>query len=212
MQPYNPQKTRLANTQHILTQQRGGIRTPVLDYAIGENLRVRQDVDLNVDEGVMSVPAGTVGQVVEVSSDSISVHLGSKLGGFTIGRGEVSRFFDRITKEEAQRMSKPVTEANALVVAPGRKVKVVKYDANIGPNRGPKSPGFGGYESLIGQVGEIQTIFGEIKGVKTYKVNLAQGGQFVLGETELAVLSESVQEDTSAGINYQALRSLGFGY
>jgi hypothetical protein len=194
--------------------QHGGIRSPNVDFSIGENLRVKQDVDLAVDEGVLSVPAGTVGQVVEVSSDSISVDLGNKLGGFSLGRGEVTKYFDRITKEEARQAmgTKPVTEANAVAVTPGRRVRVARYDPVIGPNRGPGSPGLGGYESLVGQLGEIQTVFGTIKGIKTYKVNLVQGGQFVLGETELQVLGESTQKPELKPVDVVALRTLGFGY
>lgn len=193
----NVLQRRLANTTHILGQQRSGSRSPITDYSIGEELTVREDVDVQVDEGVLSVPAGTRAKITNVESQMISLDLGTKLGGFEMTREHVEKYFSRGQVRES------IQEANALAVTPGRKIVVTSYDPTVGPNRGPKSPGHGGYQSLVGQQGEIVTVFGEINGVKTYKVNLVSGGQFVLGETEFDVLSESVKP------NVDALRTLG---
>jgi hypothetical protein len=183
------------------------MRTIRYDYAVGESLRSKQDVDLSVDEGVLSVPSGTVASIVEVGPTTLSLDLGSRLGGFTIDRAEVEKYFDRVPKNESLR------EANAVAVCPGRRVRVVRYDPNIGPNRGPGSPGHGGYETLVGQMGEIQTVFGDIKGIKTFKVNLEKGGQFVLGETELQVLESKTSEKPKLlEPDLHALRTVGYGF
>lgn len=193
----NVLQRRLANTTHILGQQRSGSRSPITDYSIGEELMVREDVDVQVDEGVLSVPAGTRAKITNVEAQMISLDLGTKLGGFEMTREHVEKYFQRGQVRES------IQEANALAVTPGRKIVVTSYDPTIGPNRGPNSPGHGGYQTLVGQQGEIVTVFGEINGIKTYKVSLVSGGQFVLGETEFDVLSESVKP------NMDALRTLG---
>lgn len=195
----NVLQKRLANTVHVLGQNRSGSRSPITDLSIGEELVVREDVDVQVEEGVLSVPSGTKARITNVDSQMVSLDLGTKLGGFEMTREDVSKYFVRgQVKESVQ-----VQEANPDSTTPGRRIVVTKYDPTIGPNRGPNSPGHGGYQTLVGQKGEIVTVFGVINGIKTYKVNLVSGGQFVLGETEFDILAESVQPD------FNALRTLG---
>lgn len=200
----NTQRVRLANTQHMLVSQRGGA-VRALEYKIGERLSLVHGCDLSVDEGMISVPAGAVAVVKENNGINVTLDLGRELGGrYTLPKQEVTKYFERAGTKKTESLE----EANPNVPVQGRRVRVSSYDANLGPNRGPKSPGFGGYESLVGQQGEVQSLFGEIKGVKTYRVNLVSGGQFIFGETELDFLGESVEKKE---IDYVALRGLGFG-
>lgn len=205
----NLQKVRLANTQHMLVSQRGGYRAP--DFRIGESLRLINNVDLTVDEGMISIPAGTIGKVVRKESMNVTVDLGHALGGqFDLPRQEVAKYFEKVTAAEARQMES-IGEANDLHPSPGRRVRVKSYDQNVGINRGPKSPGLGGYQVLVGQEGEVQSIYGLINGVKTYRVNLVQGGQFVFGETELEWLGESAVRKDRPQIDEVALAGLGYG-
>lgn len=197
----NVLQKRMANSVHVLGQNRSGSRTPNYALSIGEELVVREDVDVQVEEGILSVPAGTRAKITNIDPQMVSLDLGQKLGGFEMTREHVEKYFSRgpQVKESIKE------EFNDLGQTPGRRIVVTQYDPKIGPNRGPKSPGMGGYESLVGQKGEIQTVFGVINGVKTYRVNLVSGGQFILGETEFEVLNENV----SPGADMAALRSFG---
>lgn len=218
----NMQQVRLANTSHVLVQQRGGSRVNPNGYAIGEQLRTKQDVDLGVDEGVVSVPQGTVATVRENNSQQVLLDLGESLGKFVMELSDVGKYFEKAPRTESATPNPGrrirLAEANPLVVAPGAYVQVTSYDPKIGPNRGPKSPGFGGYEQLIGKKGQLITVFGEINGVKTYKIQLEQGGEFVLGETEFQPISGVGTQESTEGqpkklqeCDMTALMSLGYG-
>lgn len=206
----NIQQLRLANTQHILTMQRGGARVNPNEYRIGESLRTKQDVDLQVDEAVVTVPSGSVATIRRMhdGASNIVLDLGEALGGeYTIPMGDLTKYFERVPKtESAVKARRSLSEANPTTATPGRLVQITSYDERIGPNRGPKSPGHGGYQSLIGQRGMMNTLFGMINGIKTYKIQLVSGGEFVFAETEFTVLNESAVK-----MNMRALHALGFG-
>lgn len=216
----NMQKVRLQNTSHMLVQNCSGTRLDTRGYAIGEQLRTRQDVDLQVGEGVVSVPKGSVAKVERNNSQELLLDLGESLGKFVLELTAVNTYFERAEKTESKgprNARRVMLESNPTIATPGAYVEITSYDANIGPNRGPKSPGMGGYATLVGQKGQIATIFGEIKGIKTYKIQLMQGGEFVFGETEFRVIrGVGTQESFQGGqhrqdVDEQALMSLGLG-
>ena len=220
----NMQQVRLANTSHVLIAQRGGARgANASGYAIGEELRTIQDVDLQVEEGVVSVAKGTIAKVEKNDSQQLLLNLGEQLGKFVLDLGVVGQFFERSPKiESAPTKRKLIREMrlseNPTTATPGAYIEVTGYDPRIGPNRGPKSPGFGGYQQLIGLRGQMNTLFGEINGVKTYKVQLEKGGEFVLGETEFKVINGVGTQESKADGKYviqetdtHALMGLGYG-
>ena len=280
----NMQKVRLANTQHILQMQRGGARVFEGKYKVGEHLKLTRDCDLSVDEGVLSVPAGSIAVVKECDQMNLTLDLGSALGGkYVLPVQEVSKYFEKHsvkesldevvrlyhhggTSEGTDKQYSPVRktgyqahspekksscpgcgatikgfgwrggdqckacatkgldpsksdkltkesigESNPTVATPFRRVRVARYDPNIGTNRGPKSPGLGGYEVLVGQEGEVTSIYGQINGIKTYRVNLVQGGQFIFGETELVPLGESTVKKPVKKLDESALMGVGYG-
>lgn len=205
----NIQKMRLANTQHALVYQRGGGArfSGVEQYKVGESLKLTQDCDLAVDEGMMSMPAGAIARVTANDGIHVVLDLGEELGGkFHLPKQEVVKYFERYTP-----VRESLDEANPTVATPGRRVRVARYDPVVGTNRGPKSPGLGGYNVLVGQEGEVTSIYGQISGIKTYRVNLVQGGQFVFGETELEWLGESESKRVKKEIDPVALHALGYG-
>jgi hypothetical protein len=251
----NTQQVRLANSNHILVRQRGGasfLRNE--SYAIGEQLRTRNDVDLQVDEGIISVPKGSLATVRENNSQQMLLDLGEGLGKFILDMPSVQKYFERASKTEsvieqstakckcgavlnpgnksgkcgsctsainANRRGKredfQLIEANPTIATPGAYVEVTGYDPRIGNNRGPKSPGLGGYQTLVGLKGQVATIFGEINGVKTFKVQLERGGEFVLGETEFKVVTGIGTQESKENqkklqeCDVHALMSLGYG-
>lgn len=217
----NMQQVRLANSSHVLVQQCGGTRVNPNGYAIGEQLVSRQDVDLSVEEGVVSVPAGTLAKVERNDSQQILLDLGEQLGKFVMEISDVGKYFNRSSKvESATQDNRQVRlhESNPTVAAPGAYVEITGYDEKIGPNRGPKSPGHGGYATLVGKKGQLITVFGQINGIKTYKVQLEQGGEFVFGETEFKVITGVGTQESVEGskkplkeCDTSALMGLGFG-
>lgn len=206
----NTLKLRMANTGHVLALQRGGTRVNPNDYRVGESLVASQDVDLNVDEQIVSVAKHTPAKVVENDGINVTVDFGSALGKFAVPRSEIGKYFTRTRMESSQRSKPNLSEANPTAVAPGRLVQITSYDPTIGPNRGPHSPGHGGYQTLVGQRGTLVTVFGVINGIKTYKVQLVHGGEFVFGETEFQVL-ESKNSARKPELNERALAMLGYG-
>lgn len=217
----NMQQIRLANTSHMLVNNCSGSRQDVRGYALGEQLRTRQDVDLQVGEGVISVPKGTIAKVEQNNSQELLLDLGESLGKFVLELSTVNTYFERAAKTESavgRNRRRVMQESNPLACAPGAYVEVTGYDPNIGPNRGPKSPGLGGYQTLVGKKGQLATVFGTINGVKTYKIQLEQGGEFVLGETEFKVISGVGTQESVEGngrhlqeCDITALMGLGFG-
>lgn len=210
---------RLANTNSVLVNQRAGTNRGN-SYAIGEHLTTTGDVDLQVEESIVSVPAGTQAIVRENNSQQVLLDLGENLGQFVLEIGEVGKYFSRSKAESMIRdIRVKISESNPLVATPGAYVEVTGYDPKIGPNRGPKSPGFGGYQTLVGQKGQIATIYNlNVPGIMTYKVQLENGGEFVLGNTEFKVIrGAGTQESVDPNIiaskepDIQALRSLGYG-
>ena len=216
----NMQQVRLANTSHILVQQRGGSRQSPNGYAIGEHLLASQDVDLQVEDSTLSVPRGSVAVVRENNSKQVLLDLGEGLGQFVIDLPVIDQYFTRQSKKESVNKNHRRVHENDLTATPGAYIEVTGYDPAVGNNRGPKSPGLGGYSTLIGQRGQLATLFGEINGIKTYKVQLQNGGEFVLGETEFRVITgvgtqkesikESVEESNNK-VDFNALMALGFG-
>ena len=216
----NLQQVRLSNSSQVLINQRGGHRQSPNGYAIGENLVVSEDVDLQVENEIVSVTQGTKAVVRENNSQQLLLDLGEGLGNFVLDIGTVSKYFTRTKAEsvEPNRRLRVHEDGNPTVATPGAYVKITTYDPNIGSNRGPKSPGMGGYAMLVGQKGMIATIFGQINGVKTYKIQLEKGGEFVFGETEFEVIrgagtQESLEESAAADRkpDLQALMGVGLG-
>ena len=203
-------KHRMANTGHVLALQRGGTRVNPNDYRVGESLVASQDVDLSVDEQIVSVAKNTPARVVENDGINVTVDFGTTLGKFAVPRSEIGKYFSRTKMESEGRRGSGLSEANPTAVAPGRLVQITRYDPTIGPNRGPHSPGHGGYQTLVGQRGTLVTVFGVINGIKTYKVQLVHGGEFVFGETEFSVL-ESSDKKRRPELNERALAQLGYG-
>ncbi len=217
----NMQQVRLSNTSQVLINQRGGHRQTPNGYQIGEHLTVREDVDLQVENEVVSVPMGSKAVVRENNSQQLLVDLGEGLGSFVLDITTVGKYFERVAKTESVdhgRRLRMHEDGNPTVAAPGAYVKIMTYDPNIGSNRGPKSPGQGGYATLVGQKGQLVTVFGVINGVKTYKVQLEKGGEFVFGETEFQVIhgagtQESLEESAAVDRkpDLQALMAVGLG-
>jgi hypothetical protein len=218
----NLQQVRLANTSHMLVQNCAGARVNPNGYAKNESLRSTQDVDLQMDEGVVTVPKGTLARVEDHNSQQVLLNLGEQLGKFVLDLGVVGKYFEKVTPKTealqvARRVRQQVSESNPLVATPGAYVEVTGYDPKIGPNRGPKSPGFGGYQTLVGQKGQIATLYNlNVPGVMTYKVQLEKGGEFILGDTEFKVIrgvgtQESVESNKPQEVDTTALMGLGFG-
>ena len=200
---------RLSNSSHVLLRQRGGVQVNPNSYGLGERLWVREDVDLSVDDGVVSVPRGTEAVVRDNDSQQLLLDLGEGIGKFILDTQNVSKYFERVTSVPQRSVGESIQESNPLAVAPGAYVQVTGFDPKVGTNRGPNSPGHGGYQTLVGQKGQLITVFGSINGVKTYKVQLAHGGEFVLGETEFQVVGNTGSQAESK-VDLQALRGLGF--
>jgi uncharacterized protein (DUF779 family) len=214
----------MANSQHVLMQQMGGAArfSSPRGYTKGESLVARTDVDLQVEDAVVSVPAGTKATVEQNNSQQLLLNLGEELGKFVIDLGVVEKYFDRpkvqAESREYERI-RPMTEAgNPTVATPGAYVEITAYDPKIGPNRGPKSPGFGGYQTLIGQKGQIATLYNiNVPGIMTYKVQLEKGGEFIFGDTEFKVINnagtqrESVDSKPRTDYDAHALMGLGYG-
>lgn len=208
----NTQQVRLSNTNHMMVQHSRGSRVPTNGYAVGEELRVREDVDLQVEQEIVSVPKGSAATVRENNSQHVLLDLGEGLGKFVMEIGKVNQYFERAPRTESTAPNRRrVQESNPLVATPGAYVEITSYDPKIGPNRGPKSPGMGGYQTLIGQKGQIATLFNlNVPGVMTYKVQLEKGGEFIFGDTEFKVLPNAGSQRESVEPDLQALRAVGY--
>src|SRR5579863_7108619 len=98
----NTQQVRLANTSHVLVQQRGGSRSAhPSGFAIGEQLRSLSDVDLQTDEGVVSVSTGTIATVEENNSQQVVLNLGEGIGKFVLDMSTITQYFERASKNES---------------------------------------------------------------------------------------------------------------
>lgn len=186
--------TRIRNSSIARNRMYGQHAIENHDFKVGSKYETIKDMDIQFEDTHVTVPSGTIIEVKGSDESNLMIDFGPQVGGGTLSKSSASKFLGReILQQHESSMHKHVrkhlyTEAE-LNFYPGRRVRITRYDPTIGPNRGPKAPPFG-YGSLIGQEGLIQINWMLINGIQTYKVSLVQGGDFILGSTEMDVLSQ----------------------
>lgn len=160
-------------------------------HAVGDYVRVVEDLDIPTEDVNIFVPEGTTARITNLTNEQVSLDFGPEVGGASVDRVTFNRHFGAYAQSPSESIRKSMLEAtfSAQDIYPGRIVQITSYDSTIGPNRGPKSPGHGGYATLVGQEGRIVTQWLNINGIRTFKVQLTRGGEFVFGETEFTVLA-----------------------
>src|SRR5438552_1936549 len=163
------------------------------ELKVGNYYQIVKDLDLRFEDSSVLIPTGHVAKLVEISNDQITLDFGPQIGAAELPRNQIDSYIgvriDGPRETTSSIMKRLIREEypGSLDFYPGRRIRVTSIDPAIGWNRGEKNPNFN-FDVLIGKEGLIQTIFGSIKGIKTYKVAFDQGGDFIIGETEMTVL------------------------